>query len=214
MNTDGKRLLVLGATGPTGRLVVQQALDQGFVVTAVARHPARLGVTHARLRSIQCDVTVDVKTLVEAVEGQDVVISALGRGTSLRSDHLIERSMVNLVPTLERHGPKRVVILSGLGVGDTFGSVPLILRLLFSTLLANIYADKAAGESLVRASGLDWTIVYAAYLTNKPAAGKYTMGEQLPRAGITTVTRADTATALLACAADPSTIRKGLELRS
>jgi len=209
-----KQLLILGATGPTGQHLVQQALDRGFAVTALARNPGTLTARYAHLRSVACDVTTDVKTLSEAVKGQDVVISALGRGTSLRSQHLIERSMRNVVPALERYGPKRFILLSGFGVAGTYQSAPVIMRLVFSTLLANIYRDKAAGERLVRQSSLDWTIVYAAYLTNKPATGRYEMGERLPAAGVRSITRADTAAALLACVADSSTVRRGLELRS
>ncbi len=174
--SPGKRLLILGATGLTGRLLVQRALDQGFAVTAVARNPGSLHITHGNLRAVACDVTADVNTLGDVVGGQDVVISALGRGTRLRSQHLIERSMTNVIPLLERHGPRRFIVLSGYGVGDTYRSVPLVLRLVFGTLLADIYADKAAGERLLRRSTLDWTIVYAAYLTNRPATGKYEMG--------------------------------------
>ena len=71
------RLLVFGASGRTGRLLVRQALDQGQVVTAFARDPARVRLTHANLRTVRGDV-LEPDTVRTAVAGQDAVLSALG----------------------------------------------------------------------------------------------------------------------------------------
>ncbi len=208
-----KRFLILGGTGPTGGLLVQEALARGHDVTVVARRPDRLTLEHPRLRTIACDVCTDPAGLRNAVVGQDIVISTLGRGTSLRSEHLIERSMTNLVPILEERGPRRIVIMSGFGVGATFGSAPPFLRLIFSTLLASIYKDKAAGEAILRRSGLEWTILHVALLINGSPTGRYEIGEDLPQAGIRKIRRTDVVTALLETALDPSTIRRALVVR-
>jgi putative NADH-flavin reductase len=208
------RLLVLGGTGPTGRLLVQEALAQGHDVTAVARRPDRLGLEHPRLRLVACDVTSDPGTLGTAVAGQEIVISTLGRGLHLRSTHLIERSMATLVPVLERQGPRRLVVLSAFGVGATFRSAPAFLRLVFATLLSSIYKDKSAGEALLRGSGLEWTVVHAALLTDGSPTGRYEIGENLPPAGVRKIRRSDVATALLATALDASTIHRALVVRS
>lgn len=71
------KLLIFGATGGTGRQLVEQALAQGHVVTAFARHPAKLRVSHANLRVVQGDV-LRQDTVEPAVAGQDAVLSALG----------------------------------------------------------------------------------------------------------------------------------------
>src|SRR6185436_964769 len=78
------RLLILGATGPTGRNLVDQALGAGHEVTALARNASRLPVAHPHLAVVVGDAT-DARTLEDAMDGKDTVLSALGAGNSLRS---------------------------------------------------------------------------------------------------------------------------------
>lgn len=73
----GTRLLVFGATGGTGRQIVQQAIQQGLVVTAFARDPGKIGLKHENLRVVQGDI-LQPDTVARAVAGQDAVLSALG----------------------------------------------------------------------------------------------------------------------------------------
>ena len=70
-------LLVLGATGGTGRALVEQALKQGHSVTAFARDPAKIRITHENLRIAKGDV-LNYDSVEAATKGQDVVLSALG----------------------------------------------------------------------------------------------------------------------------------------
>jgi putative NADH-flavin reductase len=71
------KLLVFGASGGTGRQLVEQALAQGHLVTAFVRNPAKLAITHPNLRISQGD-TLRYGTIEPAVAGQDAVLSALG----------------------------------------------------------------------------------------------------------------------------------------
>jgi putative NADH-flavin reductase len=189
---------------------VQEALAQGHDVTAVARRPDRLELEHPRLRLVACDVTSDPKTLGTAVAGQEIVISTLGRGLSLRSTHLIERTMATLVPVLERQGPQRIVVMSAFGVGATLRLAPPFLRLVFRTLLSNLYKDKAAGEAILRSSRLDWTVVYAALLINGSPTGHYEISDSPAPGGLRKIRRAVVAAALLVTALNPSTIHQSL----
>src|SRR5436190_15220207 len=77
--SEGKitRVLIVGATGGTGRELVAQALERGHAVTALARNPSALDVTHPRLRVMRGDA-LDYSTVEAAVQGQEVVICALG----------------------------------------------------------------------------------------------------------------------------------------
>jgi putative NADH-flavin reductase len=77
------KLLVFGATGGTGRRLVQQALQQGHVVTAFARDPAKIHVTHDNLRVVRGDI-LDPASVETAVAGQDAVVSALGTRLPIR----------------------------------------------------------------------------------------------------------------------------------
>jgi putative NADH-flavin reductase len=70
-------LLILGATGGTGKALVEQALQQGHIVTAFARDPSRMKTTHPNLRIVKGDI-LDYDSAETALRGQDAVLSALG----------------------------------------------------------------------------------------------------------------------------------------
>jgi putative NADH-flavin reductase len=209
-----KKILVLGASGPTGRQVVSQALDQGHQLTAFVRDPKRMPLTHERLRLVTGDVTDEGPVLRSAVGGQDAVISALGVGMTFRSHDLITRSVPKIVAAMESQGVTRLVFTSAFGVGSTWIDVPPLPRIMIRLLLRDIYADKAAGEEVLRRSQLDWTLVYPVALTHGRKTGRYRVGERLPLRGLPTISRADLAAFLLAELADPTFIRKGVLISS
>ncbi|HEY7634464.1 MAG TPA: SDR family oxidoreductase [Gemmatimonadales bacterium] len=209
-----KKLLVLGATGPTGRQVVTQALEQGHQVTAFVRDPKRLPVEHAHLRVLTGDVTDSGPALPAAVRGQDVVVSALGVGLSLKSRDLIARAVPKIVAAMEAQRVSRLIFTSAYGVGSTWIDVPPLARIMIRLLLRDVYADKAAGEEVLQRSQLDWTLVYPVALTNGPRTGRYQVGERLALKGLPRVSRADLAAFLLAQVEDPTYIRKGVLISS
>ena len=188
-----KRILVLGATGGTGREVVDQALEQGHAVTALARHPERMQRSHERLRFVAGDVTQPGGALSEAVRGQDAVISALGRGRSFKAEGLIERAVPAILSAMQAHQVRRLIFTSAIGVGGTIRDTPLLSRLFIRLFLKDIYADKLAGESAIRRSTIDWTIVQPALLNDGPLTGTYRFGDRLAMSGMPKISRADTA---------------------
>ena len=202
------RILVLGGTGPTGRLVVSQALAQGHTVTAFARRPERLALVHERLTTVAGDAAGDADSVARALRGHDVVISALGRGLRLASDHLMERCVTNIVPAMERLGPPRLIYLSAFGVGDSIRFAPWYMRLQFRVMLGSIYGDKVKGEAILRRSGLEWTLVSPVILTNRPEIQPYTAAEELPVRGMPMLSRASVAEYMLKCVDDRGTVRK------
>lgn len=165
------RLIVFGATGKTGQHVWRNALDRDHDVTAFARSPHKIERT-AGLRVARGDV-MDAISVADAVDGHDTVIVALG-SKSLRDRTTLAIGTRNVVDGMTRHGVERLVVLSAAGVGESWGQVPLLARVLFSTLLRNIHADHTAQEALVRASTIDWTIVRAAILHDGPASNNVT----------------------------------------
>ena len=152
------RLLVLGATGGTGQQVVSQALEQGHDVTVLVRNPRRLSTIHDRLQVLTGNV-VDERALTDAMRAQNVVISTMGVGKSLKSSGLIARSMPAIVTAMKRHGIRRLIFTSAYGVGATRRDVPLLPRMLIRLLLRDLYADKEAGEDYLHRSDLDWTLI-------------------------------------------------------
>jgi len=204
------RVLVLGASGRTGHHVVTYALAKGYDVTAHVRDPQRLTLSSAGLRVVTARIPEDGDALAAAIRSQDVVISTLGRGNSFRSENLFARAMPVLVREMESAGVRRLILMSGYGVGITYRDVPAIPRLFSRTLLRGIYADKEIGEGHVLRSNLDWTIVYPPALTNKPATGRYQVGERLTLRGVPSIARADVAEFLVSQVEDRTYSRKGV----
>ncbi len=92
---------------------------------------------------------------------------------------------------------RRLIVTSAIGVGDAIRDAPLFSKIMIRMLLKNIYADKAAGEELIRQSDLDWTIVQPAQLTNGPLTRRYRVGQRLKLRGIPKIARADVAHVIL-----------------
>ena len=164
------KVLVLGATGGSGRLIVRDALAKGHSVAALVRSKARaLDLPGADL--IEGDAR-DEGTLTRALDGCDAVISALGTGMGFRKVDLLAVATRALVTAMTRNGVRRLVCISALGVGDSHGHGGFVFDRLFQPLLlSHAYKDKDGQEAAIRASSLDWVVVRPARLTDDPARG-------------------------------------------
>jgi putative NADH-flavin reductase len=200
------RLLILGATGPTGRNLLEQALAAGHEVTALVRNQVRLKRTHARLAVAIGDAT-DSRALESAMAGQQAVLSALGAGNSLRAQ-IASPAVAALIPAMRAQALKRVIFLSAFGVGETFAQASLLQRLAYRTMLRRIFADKAKADAMLRQSGLDWTLVYPTVLTNGARVGTYRVAERLAMTGLPKISRADVAAFMLEQLATSEWVRR------
>lgn len=202
------KLVVFGASGGTGREIIGQALDQGHEVTAFVRDPAKLAINDNKLHIIKGDVLNNQQAIVGAIAGRDAIICALGVANSLKSAGLIADGLAGIVPAAEKHGVRRLILISAFGVGDSFRQAPLVPRLMYRMLLGDVYRDKKAGEDIVKASGLNWTIIHPVMLTTGPKTGTYRSGERLDLRGIPKISRADVGHFALAQLADETYLRK------
>ena len=163
------KVLVIGATGATGKPAVEKLLARGDEVTAFARNPADVKQKSDRLKVVPGDAR-DLASLERAVEGQDAVLVAFGpRG--LGKDDLQETLARNLIAAMKKHGVKRMVNLSAWGSGDSRPQMKFVFKIIRYTILKNVFDDKERGELLIDASGLDWTNVRPGRLVNEPARG-------------------------------------------
>jgi uncharacterized protein YbjT (DUF2867 family) len=186
------KLLILGATGPTGRHVVDMALRSGDQVTVFVRNPAALGDLADQVTEVTGDATSQ-RDVSAAMAGQDAVVAALGRGKSVVADDLFTRSSAAVIAAAKEVGVSRLVWLSSFGVGHTFEWSSGPQKLIYRTLLRSVYANKEISDESIRSSGLDWTLVYPTRLTHDPAKGTYRAGDRLPMKGNPTISRADVA---------------------
>ncbi len=161
------RILVLGATGPTGRALVRLAASRGHTVSALVRRPDSAGFP-PDVKVSRGDL-LDPPTLTSALRDQDAVLSAVGTKLSRKPTTQLSDGTRNLVSAMEREGPRRLICITGIGAGDSRGHGSLLYDWVVLPLLLNeIYKDKTRQEEIIRASSLLWTIVRPAELSNAP----------------------------------------------
>lgn len=199
------KLAIVGATGPTGRELVQQALAAGHVVTAGVRSPKTANLP-TNVRLVEADVT-RASSLIPLVTGQDAVLCALGSKLSRKPTTLLSGGTKNLVGAMTSAGVRRLMCITGIGAGDSKGHGGFLYdHIIQPLLLSEIYKDKTRQEEVIRRSGLDWTIVRPAMLTNGPATGKFR--EIIDISGVTAkkISRSDVAAYVLRAVAAPQTV--------
>jgi nucleoside-diphosphate-sugar epimerase len=172
------RVLVVGATGGSGRAAVAALVDRGHEVTVLAR---RESVDLGPVRVLVGDAT-EPADVSSAVEGQDAVVVTLGirenplrvrlRGPAGTPVDVRSRGTRNVVAAMRRHGVRRLVVQTSYGVGTTRDALPLRYRLMFWVLLGPQIRDTELQDRQVRESGLDWVIVQPVNLTDALADGE------------------------------------------
>ncbi len=171
------KIIVFGASGGTGLEIVKQALDAGHDVTAFARNPAKVAIEHPKLTRIAGDV-MNAASVNQAVAGQEAVISALGPSRP-PVQGMMETAATNIVAAMQKAGIRRLVSTTGAGVRDPNDQPKLmdhIMKGLLTLLAGAVLRDSAANVAMLRASGLDWTIVRYPRLMDGPRTGKYRVG--------------------------------------
>ena len=187
------RLIVFGSTGGTGRQLIQQAIDAGHTVTAVARNPAALTFHAPNLFVVKGDV-LQLSTFEAAMHEQDVVLSALGFRT--RKDvQAYSQDVANITTAMKRHGVKRILCVSAAAVetNPTLSWIYRILTRLLQRIFKAPYTDVLRMETHLKTTQLDWTVIRPPRLTNGRLKGEYrfAVNEWLTRC--TTISRADLA---------------------
>ncbi|MEW6737827.1 MAG: SDR family oxidoreductase [Acidobacteriota bacterium] len=174
-----KRILIVGATGGTGRHLVTQALERGYKVTALVRDPSKLHVNHPELKIVQGDV-LDSVSVEKAIHGQDAVVSALGHKRFFYPTRILSEGTRNIVRAMENHGVSRFVCESSLGIGDSAGRMGLYYTLFTIPVILPFYFwDKTRQERIIAESNIDWVIVRPGVLTNSDKRGRFRYGHHI-----------------------------------
>ena len=186
----GMNVLVIGAAGKMGELVVKQAVAAGHHVTAFVHDAARYEPS-PDVRVVGGDAS-DPRIMRRAVEGQDAVIDTLGGKTPYKDTTLETTTAEVVVGAMKDRGVKRLAVVSALGVGDSVEQSGFFYEHLFlPTFLRGSTKDKTEMEAKVSASGLDYVIVRPAVLSDDAPKGHVKVFEGTDKAH--KVTRADVA---------------------
>ncbi|WP_158800545.1 NAD(P)-dependent oxidoreductase [Pedobacter sp. L105] len=164
------KVLLLGANGRTGRLVMNQAIAMGHDVSVLVRH---VGLSFPiGVRVIPGDA-LDAERVQYAMHLQDAVIVCIGGNAPWMNQTLEREAMQNIVSAMKKSVTGLLLVVSAMGVAESAKQSPWWYRyLLVPTFLRGITADKTAMEAIVRESGLDWIISRPPVLTDGNVTGE------------------------------------------
>ena len=175
-------ILVIGATGGSGRAACDALLERGHRVTALARHATTL-TSRPGLTRVDGDAT-DATVLDDVVPGHDGIVVTLGisepvlrvrlRGAKNTRDDVRSTGTAAIVAAARRAGIRRIVVQSSYGVGETRSLLRLTDKILFALLIRPQMIDSEIQEGVLRGSDLDWTIVQPVHLTDAQSLDHFT----------------------------------------
>ena len=205
------KIIVFGATGGTGKLIVSQALAKGHSVTAFVRNPEGL-TPDPHLRVVQGDL-FDLATVVDAVRGHRAVLSALGARSRQKAD-ILANAIPVILEAMRQEYVTRLIVLGASGVQRDHGKYQnaltnMAIWVAKKTLLKHPFVDQAALERMLAASDVDYTIVRAPRLMDGPFTGTYRVLPDALPPGALSISRADVADFMLQQLTDPRFHRQG-----
>ncbi len=167
------KILVLGATGRTGKLFAKLATAQNHQITAIIRN--KKDAILPKVNYIE-GLPTDEQLLTKILQGMDAVVVSLNINRTSDSPFakvispltLISDSVKAVCSAMEKNNVKRIVSVSASGVGDSWNDMFLAVRWLIRySNIWKAYEDHERQEQIVRQSGLDWTIVRPVMLNDK-----------------------------------------------
>lgn len=175
------KVLVLGATGGSGREIVSRLLREGHEVTAFVRDPAQMADA-PRLSVVKGDAA-DAGDLARAVPGHDAIVISLGQrperfewlpGRRRAAPATVcETATRNVIAAIPEGDTPRIVVVSAYGVGETRDTAPWYIRLYLRLFMAELMADKERQEALLKATETDFLLVQPIALTDGPSTGTW-----------------------------------------
>ena len=208
------KILVIGASQGTGALCVKAALAKGHAVTAFARTPGKLELTHPQLTKLAGDFH-DAGSVNEAVKGHDAVIvcaSAPSLSAFRAKPDYFSHGTRNCIDAMKAHGVKRLIVLSAAGAGDSIKTASWFLKtFVIGGLLKVPFRDHDVQERMTQESGLEFVIARPTRLTDGPAKRKYEKTAELV-AVPSSISRADVADFMVEACQSPAFVNKAVLL--
>lgn len=172
------KIVVFGANGRVGRLVVDELLSRGNSVRAFVHHEPRQKLE--AVEYVHGDIYRE-DDVSFAVDGVDVVISCLGSWGTMRKDILAE-GMKNIIPQMETRGISRIISLTGADASTEVDKPNWLQKLMhtaLSILAGKIVRDGELHMELLAASKLDWTVLRSPVMNEKGTA-EYALSSDYP----------------------------------
>ncbi|XP_043551637.1 flavin reductase (NADPH)-like [Chiloscyllium plagiosum] len=169
------KLLILGATGQTGQLLVRQALDQGHVVKAVVRTPSKLTIQHDNLKVVKANI-FSAESLVEHFNEQDAIMSCLGFPMSIFSDVTGYTESIEAIVLAMREAKvtRLIAMTSWYTKPETAQEASWTIRWVLIPLIRKLLINMDEMENYLNndCQDLRWTVVRPPGLQNAPKTDK------------------------------------------
>lgn len=178
-----KKVIVFGAAGRTGLMVVKNALAAGYKVTAfIVEHSYK--IAHPNLTVIQGDA-LNAQSVHKAMMGHDIVISTVGtREIEGDAVNLMSEAMKCFIAAMEDLGIKRVLAVGGLGVLQLNETMQIIEKPDYPAMYKNVGEGHNKVYKVLKPTNLDWTFVCCPDIIDGEKTGKYTTKKDYPAEGL------------------------------
>ena len=188
-----QRILVIGGTSGVGLETVKLALSRGHEVTAMARRPDRMTLSHPRLTVLKGDVTI-VDDVAKALDGQQSVVFTIGIKPTNERVTVFSRGTENVLSQMAEDGSQYLLMVTGIGAGDSRGHGGFFYdQILNRFVLRTMYEDKDRSEAMIVASSVPWTIVRPGFLTDEESTARYRLVRDMEGITAGDISRADVA---------------------
>ena len=170
------KVVIFGATGFSGKAILNEALKQGYEVTILVRDKTKLKINHNNLTVMEGDV-MNAKTIALLLSNKNAVIQCLGIGGKGdgKPNSFVSDATTLIIEEMEKMGCRRLIALSNVGAGNSIAFLPWfftkIILPYFMKWLNVIIDDKNRMEPIIMNSKFDWTIVRCPNIIDKTAKG-------------------------------------------
>jgi uncharacterized protein YbjT (DUF2867 family) len=201
-------IVIIGGHGKIALHLARALTGRGDEILSVFRNPDHIDdVAATGAVPVVADIEdLDTDALADLLDGHDAVVfsAGAGGGDPARTYAVDRDAAIRVIDAASQAGVRRFVMVSYFGAGSDHGVA--------ETNSFFAYAEaKAAADTHLRASDLDWTVLGPGGLTLDPATGRITVG---PEAANGKVSREDVALVIAAALADPSTIGRTIEFNN
>lgn len=197
-------LAIFGGSGETGKALIRHALIKGANVRALVRDVKSMNIKSGMLETIEGSL-LRPEHVEFCLKRSDAAICVFGPRPPY-TDIFCEAATRNVVEAMQRLGLKRLVCQTGAMIGNYPFNRTLPFRLMvsrFNRRLPFVAADRAGQEAAVKGSGLAWTIVKPARLTEARATGRWLVGPGVRAGLLSSISREDLADFLVEEALNP-----------
>ncbi len=113
------KIAAIGGTGKSGKYLVQQLIQQGYLIKLLVRNPDHAPLTNPQIEIISGNVT-DYATVYNLLEGCQAVISTLGLGIPASEPTIFSQSTSHVLKAMHALNLHRYIVTTGLNVDTPF----------------------------------------------------------------------------------------------